>query len=76
MRVLSLMMIETGTYEDAFTHSYTTQLQHEQRDIELLKESTRNGTMVSPAGIAAVASNVLKQNIAPDGMCVIPNGQG
>lgn len=73
MRVLQMILIETGTYEDAVIRPYTTNLSQENNAVELLREATNYGQIVTPGVIAGLASSVLTQTANPEGICAIPN---
>ena len=73
MRVLQMILIETGTYEDALIRPYTTNLSQENNAVELLREATNYGQIVTPSVIAGLASSVLTQTANPEGICAIPN---
>ena len=70
-RVLKFLLIQTGTYEDPMMRPYT--LSVDNSSVDLMRESTRNGQIVTASALSDVAGTVLQQQATPEGMCHIPN---
>lgn len=73
IRVLKFLLIETGTYEDAMVRPYSLGVNSATNAVDLLRESTRNGQIVTPGTLSDVAGTLLTQQAMPEGICHIPN---